>query len=354
MRLTGRRLVLTSGVLLLLLTGAVVLASLLGPGKIDLTQALYGSSEMDIERLFTLPLDANAHRQILFTVRLPRIMLALMVGGSLAAAGVAFQALLRNPLAEPYILGVSSGAAFGAILALSVSLEMSFLGYYPVAAASFIGAAGAMFLVYFVARVRGSLPRHTLLLVGVIVNAFFGALIMFITSVVDFTRLQSIIFWLMGSLQAVRISWSVIGLALLFSLLGISVLGAMARSFNLLSLGDEPAAQLGIEVERTKKIALLVASFITAIGVSVAGPIGFVGLIVPHIMRLVVGPDHRLLLPASVLAGALFLLAADTFVRTFFYSHFGTEIPVGVVTAMCGGPFFLFLLKRGQKKAFFD
>jgi iron complex transport system permease protein len=279
--------------------------------------------------------------------RLPRVLLAALTGCALAAAGVTFQGLLRNPLADPYILGVSTGAALGAVVAmlfLAGSRHYGLLVGFALA-----GALGAITVVYVTSNVRGHISRHTLLLVGVVVNAFLGAAIMFLTALARSTQLTEVIRWLMGVLDTPFALSGVLPTLALAVVAGFVVLYTQAGKLNLLTLGEETAGQLGVEAERTKRICFVAASLITAATVAVTGPIGFVGLIVPHVVRLTAGSDHRLLLPAATLAGGIFLVLCDAAVRTL-----GDLFPVGVVTAVFGGPFFIFLLKREQKRVYFD
>jgi iron complex transport system permease protein len=277
---------------------------------------------------------------ILMEWRLPRVFIACIVGAGLALAGVVFQALLRNPLAEPYILGVSSGGSLGAVIAIMAGIG-SIKGISTLPFFAFIGALSTMLLVYTIARVGRRVPAHTLLLAGVIVNSFFSAIIMFIVSYIKADETHKFLLWSMGNLSPVETKLTIISMSLI--ILSGSALYYYAHSFNLFSLGEESAAQLGVEVERVKIIAFILASLITGASVSICGIIGFVGLIVPHIVRMCIGADHRILMPASALVGAAFLTLADTFARTITAP---AEIPVGVVTAICGGPFFIYLLKR--------
>jgi len=322
--LSATRLALTLGVLTLVLAAAVAVCSLTGSTRVSLSDALAGT---------------EPDHQILFGTRLPRVLLAALVGGALAVAGVAFQALLRNPLADPYILGVSGGAAFGAVAAVLLGFETAVGGLSAVPLLAFLGAVGTILLVYRLGASSEGAPRYTLLLAGVIVNAFFGAVIMFATSIVDFAKSRTIVFWLMGDLR--ELGYGTLIMLAVYVAVGTGFLMTLTRGFNVMSLGDETASQLGIDVGRLKWHTFLAASLVTAAAVAYCGPIGFVGLIVPHAMRLVLGPDHRLLLPASFLTGAVFLTTADTFARTIIAP---TQIPVGVVTAICGGPFFIVLL----------
>ena len=276
---------------------------------------------------------------ILFSVRLPRIIFAGIVGAALALGGVVFQAILRNPLADPYILGISGGSALGAIIGIVIGAGSFYLG---VPLLAFLGALATVFLVFVVAGgVRGILQDNSLLLSGVVVNAFFSAAILFFLSVVNSMELHSITFWLMGDLS--RASATEICLAAFCLISGFAMLYTQARHLNLMVQGEDTAEHLGVNVERTKQGLLIITSLVISVAVSMAGIIGFVGIMVPHFMRLVFGSDHRLLLPVSALFGASFLIAADTVARVVLAP---AELPVGVITALCGAPYFIFLLKR--------
>jgi len=333
--LTWRRFVAVNGALLLALVASIVLASMVGSVHVDVLRALQSG------------VANNTDRVILFDTRLPRVLLAAIVGGALGVAGVVLQGLLRNPLAEPHLIGVSGGAALGAVVAVilggrSVFTEVSVL---PLAAAA--GALLSMGVIYRLALVHGRLQPYVLLLAGVIYNAFAGALIMCVNAIADFYQAQGILFWLMGSLATQ--SYRLVVAIGLYAAVGTVWLLLHARQLNVLSLGEESALQLGVDVHRVRRASFLGASFLVGAVVSVSGMIGFVGLIVPHVMRLLLGADHRLLMPASLLAGAIFLVWADTVARTALGI---VEIPVGVVTALCGGPFFVYLLKREGGKVF--
>ncbi len=253
--------------------------------------------------------------------------------------GVIFQALLRNPLADPYILGISGGAAVGAISGIVIGAGSFYLG---VPLLAFCGALVTVFLLFLVASgARGALMDNSLLLTGVVINAFFAAAILFFLSIVGSMELHSITFWLMGDLS--RASLGEIGVAALCFSAGFFLLYGQAGKLNLMAQGEETARHLGVDVEKTKPWLLIVTSLLVSVVVSLAGLIGFVGIMVPHMMRLVFGPDHRLLLPAAALFGASFLVVADTLSRTLLMP---SELPVGVITALCGAPYFIFLLKR--------
>lgn len=328
--------VLSISALLFALFATVCLASLcIGvvaiPAK-DLLAAVAGA-------LGVSPSSPSEEQIILLNVRLPRILFAGIVGASLSSGGVVFQALLRNPLADPYVLGLSGGSALGAIIGIVLGAGAFCLG---VPFLAFCGALATVFLVFVVAGgSRGLLLDNSLLLAGVVVNAFFSAAILFALSVVNSMELHSITFWLMGDLSGA--DGKEILLAALCLLLGFGILYAQARKLNLMVQGEETALQMGVNVRATKYILLGVTSLVTAVAVSLAGIIGFVGIMVPHMMRLVFGSDHRLLLPAAALFGASFLVVADTLARTMIAP---AELPVGVITALCGAPYFIFLMRR--------
>lgn len=309
--------------------GAALICPAIGPVKIDLVKALANWHT----------LDASMDATIFFVTRMPRTLLAALAGAGLAMAGAAFQALLRNPLADPFTLGVSSGGALGAVLAIKLGLVVTILGMSTVPIFAFVGAVGAVAIVYVLARTRGALPTSVLLLAGVTMSFFFSAIILAVHYFADFTESHRMIRWMMGGLD-------VIGYRALLSILpvwifGSAVLLVKSRDLNLMTFGDYLAESRGVDVGRAQRWCYLAASLITGCVVSLAGPIGFVGLIVPHTVRLLIGPDYRLLMPASLFAGAGFLILCDTAARTILAP---SEIPVGVLTAAIGGPFFLALL----------
>lgn len=279
----------------------------------------------------------DAERTIILSLRLPRIVLALLVGSGLSVAGVVFQALLRNPLAEPYILGISSGGTVGAIIAIGLSLGASAI---TTPLASFIGSAAVMLVVYSIGHRRGHLDTNALLLGGVMVGAFFNAAVLLIIAVFN-QELRNAFLWLMGNLSSANVDSIVVVGPVLLLVSGFLLL--QARNFNLISTGDETAMQLGVEVKKVRRLSYLLASLITGLVVSVSGVIGFVGLLIPHICRMLFGPDHRLLLPASFLLGGSFLILADVLSRTLLAP---SEIPVGAITAAVGAPVFVWLLRR--------
>ena len=277
---------------------------------------------------------------IIRELRLPRALQAVLVGAALAVSGATFQALLRNPLAEPYILGVSSGAAAGAVATVVTGWSLRVIWALPLAA--FVGAIISMLLVFRIAfSVGRALDTRVLLLAGVIVNSFLVALIWLVLTFADTESVRSAIFWMMGSHAGA--SWRTVGLLATFLIPGLAILFALARPLNLLAIGEPTAAYLGTSVERTKLIAFGTATLLTAAAVSVSGTIGFVGLIIPHAIRMLWGSDNRALLPCAALAGGIFMVAADTASRTVAGP---SELPIGVVTALVGVPFFVWLLRR--------
>lgn len=286
------------------------------------------SSISDLEETFSY---------VILDVRLPRILTSAIVGAGLAIAGVIFQGILLNPLADPYTLGVSAGAAFGA--ALSLMLNLTFFGPYTVSVMAFAGAILTLGAVIALSASNGQLSSTNLILSGVIVAAILSAGISFIKYMAD-EQVAVIIFWLMGSF--VSKGWPDVFLTLSFLIIGLGIAAFFARDLNIISLGQRTADSLGVDTGRVRIILLITASLITAICVSVSGIIGFVGLIIPHLMRFVTGPDNRVLLPASALAGGLLLLSADTFSRAILPS----EVPIGVLTALIGGPVFCYIFQK--------
>ena len=303
-----------------------------------------GSTPISLSRAFdrSIPWADNVDAQIFFVARLPRVLAAGLVGGALAASGVVLQALLRNPLATPFTLGVSAGAALGAMLAIAAGLDLGALGVSSVPLASFAGSMVATGLVYGLARSQSrGLSTNVLLLAGVTLNSFFSALILFVQYLADFTQTFRTVRWLMGDLDVGGYAPLVAALPLVVA--ALIAFAVLARSLNLLSLGSDAAAARGVDVARAERLAFLSASLATGAAVSLAGPIGFIGIVVPHMVRLLVGSDHRLVLPASLFGGAAFLIACDLVARTALAP---LELPVGVVTAMIRGPFFLWQLVR--------
>jgi iron complex transport system permease protein len=274
-------------------------------------------------------------------IRLPRTLLAGIVGACLSLAGLGFQAISRNPLADPSVLGVSSGASFGLMVAVLLGVAGPTSNPVVPTLFAFAGALLAAILVYAIAQVDGRLPMTTLLLSGVIIGLFFTSCVMLATVVLAAAELQGVVFWLMGNLAPAN-SGTLLVLAVVL-LVGVAVLTRQAPRLNLLALGEEQALQLGVEAERVKRAVFVAASLVTGAAISAAGSIGFVGLIVPHAARLLLGPDNRALVPTSVVLGAAFLILTDLGARTIAAP---TELPVGVITSFCGAPLFVYLLRR--------
>lgn len=330
---------LITGLLALILVMVISLSAGMGYLKIswlDVLRTVGGS--LTGSAALTADLD-ELTRVVVMDVRLPRILTAAMVGGGLAICGVVFQGILLNPLADPYTLGVSAGAAFGAALALLLNLTV--VGIYSVPVCAFIGATATLVLVIYLSSSAGGAHANNLILSGIIVAAILSAGISFLKFIAD-EQVSVIIFWLMGSFASK--TWTDVGLTTAFLCVGLAVFVFYARDLNLLCLGRRAAASLGVDARRVPWILLITASLVAAACVSVSGIIGFVGLLVPHMMRALVGPDNRRLLPLSLFSGAILLLCADTLTRAVL-PH---EIPIGVLTALIGGPFFCYLFRRRQ------
>ena len=332
-RVTLRKTVVSCLVLTAALLFSIVLMSLIGseplPARASLCAlASFGSSACGL---------TADHCDILFQIRLPRILLAAAVGGSLATAGAGYQALLRNPLAEPYLLGISNGAAVGTMIALVFFGTNEWTR--PVLA--FTGALLATLAVYRLARGRAGSTPERLILAGVIVTTFLSSVIVFVTTLMDATRIRSFTFWLLGDLSGT--SKALLPVAITIAIVGTLALTLNARSLNLLMLGERDAFDLGVEVSRVRVIVFVVASLLVGSSVAASGSVGYVGLVVPHLARLSLGSDNRISIPAAALGGALFVIVADTVARTIIAPR---ELPVGAITALIGAPLFIYLLKR--------
>ena len=328
-----------------------MLATLAGFGALTvavcLTAPLIGSTTIHLSRVFdrTVPFADNVDAQVFFVARLPRVLASALVGSAFAIAGVVFQAFLRNPLASPDTLGVSSGATLGAVVVITFHLDTAVLGVSAVPVATFAGAAGALGIVYAmsIARRRGT-SSTVLLLAGVALSAFLGALNRFIQVIGDYTDTFRSIRWMMGSMDVG--SYTDIVVALVPIAAACIAIGTLPRELDLVSIGAEAAESRGVDVRRAERVALVSASLLTGSAVSLGGPIPFVGIIVPHIVRLIVGANHRLVLPAAALFGGAFLVICDVIARTAFGP---AGMPVGAITAFLGGPFFLWLLFRRMR-----
>lgn len=332
-RTTPKRTLLVCLALALMLLIVCLAASLMGSERLPVTAALCA-----IFRDGSACGLSPEQGAILLDLRWPRILLAASVGASLAAAGAGYQALLRNPLAEPYLLGISNGAAVGTMIALV------FLGTqaWTRSLMAFAGALCATFVVYRLARGRTGASPERLILAGVIVTTFLSSAIVFITTMMDATRIRSFNFWLLGDLSGS--TSSLLAIAIVSTVIGAFVLAAHGRSLNLMMLGERDAFDLGVEVGRVRLIVFLAASLLVGASVAASGSVGYVGLVVPHLVRLSLGSDNRTTIPAAALAGALFVVVADTTARTVIAPR---ELPVGAITALIGAPLFVYLLRRG-------
>lgn len=284
-------------------------------------------------------------RSILLDIRLPRIVLGFAVGGALSISGVILQGMFRNPLVEPYTLGISGGAALGVSLSIILGIGRR-VGLLSLPLSGFIGAMGVISAIYLLSVRGGTVNLSKLLLKGVMISFICSSLIMLIMSISKAEELHGIIFWIMGSLEEPNMT--IVRAMLLVSLLGLVASYLFSIDLNALSLGEEEALHLGVNIERTKKLLFLLASLLTGFSVSVSGVIGFVGLVIPHIMRMIVGVDHRMLLLSSYLAGSAFLILCDTLARTIIAP---SELPVGVITGVLGGGLFIYMLSRGEVTA---
>ncbi|CAM3399352.1 FecCD family ABC transporter permease [Stackebrandtia soli] len=326
-----------------MLGGLVVVCGLaagIGAYHIDLTDIL--ASVANRLGLGGAALD-TVSESVLWDIRFPRIALAILVGASLGCAGAIMQGVFGNPLAEPGVIGISSGAAVGAVAA--ISLGLTFLGTWTVTVFAFITGLITVFVVYILSRSRGRTEVITLILTGVALNAFAGALIGLFIFVADNAQLSTITFWQMGSM-AQATWWKVLAVAPC-AIAGLLIAPLYARRLDLLSLGERPARHLGVDVERLRVILIIVVALLTAAAVAVSGVIGFIGLVVPHLLRMAAGPGHRFLIPASALGGALVLTAGDLVARTVAAP---AELPLGVLTALIGSPFFFWLLRKTRRK----
>jgi iron complex transport system permease protein len=290
---------------------------------------------------------APVYRDILLQIRIPRVLLAAAVGSSLAVAGAVFQGLFRNPMADPYVIGISSGAALGAVFAMLSGFSLALGGFGAVPLFAFAGGITTIILVYSMARVGRAVPVMTLLLAGIAVSAFLSALVSLLTYFAG-EKLHQVIFWMMGGLGGA--TWHQVRVMIPYALVGYICVSLFSRELNAMLLGEETASNLGVDTEKVKKILLAGASLLVAAAVSTNGIIGFVGLVVPHFVRLIAGPDHRFLIPASALLGGSLLIATDALARIVIAP---SELPVGIITALIGAPMFVYLLKKRKKLRYF-
>jgi iron complex transport system permease protein len=278
---------------------------------------------------------------IILDIRLPRILAGVIIGAALATGGALYQGVFKNPMADPSVLGVSAGASVGAGLGLLFGTGLSVLGFPIVPTTAFIAALATVFIVYNISRVGTRVPEMTLLLTGIAITIFLSAIYQVMQVLAPNSKLHTSVMWLIGGIS--NVSWGDLYSILPFVFVGIFVSFFFARDLNMMALGEDTAQHLGVNTERSKKILLAVGAMITAAAVSISGLIGFVGLMIPHIARIVIGPDHRILIPASIIIGSVFLVACDALARI---ATGATEMPVGAITALAGGPFFIFLLRR--------
>lgn len=331
-------------ILLIALGFAIVFACTIGPEKIPFLVSLKLILDKIplIGRLIDTGDVENTYATILYVVRIPRVLGAALIGMALAGSGVVFQGVLRNPLAEPYVLGISSGAAFGATLMIVSGISFTFIGLSATSIGAFVGALLTMYIVYNIARVGKNNSITVLLLSGIAISSLLSAMVSLMISL-NRDQVERIVFWTMGSLSSVKMSH--IELVYIPILLCVLVFLFFSRDLNVMLLGEESATSMGIDVAVLRKILLVTASIATAFSVSISGIIGFVGLIIPHAMRLIVGPNHRYLTPASLLAGGIFLILSDTIARTIIAPG---QLPLGVITAIIGAPYFIYLLYRNS------
>jgi iron complex transport system permease protein len=329
--LTPRKTFLTTIIFFLLLLVASLISLSIGSVAIPFKEVI---------RFLAGGIVSEENRTILLSIRLPRILLAIIVGGGLSVAGVVFQALLRNPLAEPFILGVSSGGTLGAVIAITFGIGLSIV---TIPAFAFVGSLIVMLVVYSISERYGRLEPTTLLLVGIMTGAFCNALILLMIAL-KHQEARGALLWLMGNLASAELNSLLIVAPIVLA--AVVIIFLYSRNYNLIAFGEETAANLGLEVEKFKRISYLLASMITGLVVSVSGVIGFVGLLVPHICRMMFGSDHRLVVPVSFFMGAIFLVAVDMIARTIISP---AEIPVGAVTAVVGAPLFVWMLRRSAR-----
>jgi iron complex transport system permease protein len=339
-----RKLLLYIGGALLLLFFSMLVSLSLGSANIpigDVWRILLHKLPL-MDKLIMVNWDA-ADEQIIMKVRFPRVALAIVVGASLAVAGTGFQGILRNPLADPYTLGVSTGASVGAAIMIHFGL-MQVMGQWTVPLVAFVTGIVTLVFVFYLSRIGGKMSMETLILAGVVVNAFLGSFVQFMVSLSN-NVVNAILYWLMGSISMK--GWIYTEVLFPYLLLGFLVMLSYGRALNLFALGERQAAHLGISVERTKIIVLVVSTLLTAAAVSVSGVIGFVGLVVPHLIRLLVGPDYRIIIPIATLGGGIYVLWADTIARVILSPK---EIQLGIITAFIGAPFFAYLLRKQMIK----
>lgn len=330
-------------IIILLIT--LIICSLIGVANISFMDA----TKIILKRLLHLNIDTHlipdSSDIIIWQIRFPRVLVGALVGGSLSVAGASYQGLLKNPMADPYIIGVSSGAALGASIGIISKISFSFLGLTFTSLMAFSFAIITVTMVYNIARVGNKVPMTTLLLSGVAIGQFLTAFTSIIM-VFAYSDMRKIMLWTMGSLSGK--GWEQFTAILPYTIIGVSIIYYYANDLNIFLLGEDTAKNLGVNVEKTKKILLIVSAMLTASAVSVSGIIGFIGLVVPHMVRIITGPDHKVLVPMSFIVGAFLMVVCDTLARSLI----SLEIPVGIITAILGGPFFIYLLRSSRKESF--
>lgn len=331
-------------ILILLLVFSILISITLGAVNIPLKDTVkiifskigFFRSKMDLSNI------KESNFFIVLDIRLPRILLAGLVGAILSSVGSSYQAIFKNPMADPFIMGVSSGAAFGATIGILLGVNKYILGFGLISILAFLGALATTFIVYNLAKTGNKINTLSILLAGIVMSSLLSAGIS-IMMVFNHDELAKIVSWTMGSFNGA--SWKQIIVVFIPAIIGLFVMISLSRDLNLIVMGEEEAQTLGVNVEKVKKITLILSSILAGLAVSVSGIIGFVGLIIPHLFRMIFSPDHRILLPVSALGGATFLIICDTLARSLMPNM---EIPVGIITSLFGGPFFLFLLKKSS------
>ena len=323
----------------------LIIVTLLLVAVISLSFGSLNLSPLRVMKVLFSPSDTSQSLNVIIKqIRLPRIILSFLVGAGLSIAGVVFQGVIRNPMVDPYIVGISAGAGTGVTLAIVLNLQFSFLFFNTLPLMAFIGSLITVYIVYNLAKTKDKVPVVTFLLAGVAVGFVLNALMSFLM-VIGTRDLQKIVYWLLGSLSTA--SWSDIKLMLPYFLIGNIIIIFFLKDLNLILLGERSAQHLGVDVEKSKKYLIIGASLVTASVVSVSGSIGFIGLIVPHIARLLVGPDHKKLYPTAAILGGIFLIISDDLARIVLSPM---EVPVGIITALTGGPYFIYLLRKTKKE----
>lgn len=335
-------------ILLIILIALIVLSSAIGAANlsIKLTLKTLGSIIPGIKNLIDASDISPQDIKVIFDIRLPRIFMAIIVGIALSSSGVIFQGVFRNPMADPYIIGVSAGAAFGATIGLLFAGNIKLISLSTTSIFAFLGAIGTTFLIYNISKIKGKISVLTLLLSGVALSSLLTSIISFIM-IYRTQDLAKVYFWIMGGLS--NSSWTNFMTVMPVIVIIMAASSFFMRDLNVMSLGDERANQLGVQTEKLKQVLLILASIMTAAAVSVSGIIGFIGLITPHIMRMIVGPDHKILYPTAAISGGIVLLLSDTIARIILSPR---EIPVGIITSIIGVPFFIYLLVKSKRQVF--